>query len=103
MDKATFLDFTVEIIRRSETAKGFEILPRRWVVERTFGWIIRWRRLVKDYEQRIDVAEAMIHIAMGSLMLRRSAHPSISKRALRKARFHFHITGSSRHDFTDRR
>uniref|UniRef100_UPI00343A1186 transposase n=1 Tax=Acetobacter orientalis TaxID=146474 RepID=UPI00343A1186 len=53
----------------------FEILPRRWVVERTFGWIIRWRRLVKDYEQRIDVAEAMIHIAMGSLMLRRNAHP----------------------------
>lgn len=75
MDKATFLDFTVEIIRRSETAKGFEILPRRWVVEQTFGWMIRWRRLVKDYEQRIDVAEAMIHIAMGSLMLRRNAHP----------------------------
>ncbi|KXV19542.1 transposase, partial [Gluconobacter oxydans] len=38
-------------------------------------WMIRWRRLVKDYEQRIDVAEAMIHIAMGSLMLRRNAHP----------------------------
>ncbi|GLQ83986.1 hypothetical protein GCM10007872_08940 [Gluconobacter sphaericus NBRC 12467] len=75
MDKAAFHDFTVEIIRRSDTAKGFEILPRRWVVERTFGWMIRWRRLVRDYEQRIDVAEAMIHIAMGSLMLRRNAHP----------------------------
>ncbi|MBS1087273.1 IS5 family transposase [Gluconobacter sphaericus] len=75
MDKAAFLDFTVEIIRRSDTAKGFEVLPRRWVVERTFGWMIRWRRLVKDYEQRIDVAEAMIHIAMGGLMLRRNAHP----------------------------
>jgi len=68
MDKAAFHDFTVEIIRRSDTAKGFEILPCRWVVERTFGWMIRWRRLVRDYEQRIDVAEAMIHIAMGSLM-----------------------------------
>ncbi|WP_249201215.1 transposase, partial [Gluconobacter sphaericus] len=75
MDKAAFHDFTVEIIRRSDTVKGFEILPRRWVVERTFCWMIRWRRLVRDYEQRIDVAEAMIHIAMGSLMLRRNAHP----------------------------
>ncbi|NHO19824.1 IS5 family transposase [Acetobacter oeni] len=75
LDKAAFLDFTVEVVRRSDTTKGFEILPRRWVVERTFGWMIRWRRLVKDYEQRIDVAEAMIHIAMGSLMLRRNAHP----------------------------
>ncbi|MEW9299606.1 MULTISPECIES: transposase [Acetobacter] len=61
--------------RRGNLTEGFEILPRRWVVERTFGWMIRWRRLVKDYEQRIDVAEAMIHIAMGSLMLRRNAHP----------------------------
>lgn len=42
MDKATFLDFTVEIIRRSDTAQGFEALPRRWVVERTFGWMTRW-------------------------------------------------------------
>ncbi|MDG6095801.1 IS5 family transposase [Acetobacter sp. AN02] len=75
MDKAAFLDFTVEIIRRSDTAKGFEVLPRRRVVERTFGWMSRWRRLVRDYEKRIDVAEAMIHITMGSLMLRRNAHP----------------------------
>lgn len=75
MDKAAFLDFTVEIIRRSDTAKSFEILPRRRAVERTLGWMIRWRRLVKDYEQRIDVAEAMIHIAMGGLMLRQNAHP----------------------------
>ncbi|GEK96253.1 hypothetical protein GKA01_14500 [Gluconobacter kanchanaburiensis NBRC 103587] len=50
--------------------KMFEILPRHWIIERTFGWMIRWRRLVKDYEQRIDVAQAMIHIAMGSLILR---------------------------------
>ena len=48
MDKAAFLDFTVEIIKRSDTAKGFEVLPRRWVVERTFGWMTRWRRLVRD-------------------------------------------------------
>ena len=54
--------------------RGFEVLPRRWVVERTFGWMIRWRRLVRDYERRLDVSEAMIHVAMGSLLLRRIAH-----------------------------
>jgi transposase len=47
------------------------VLPRRWVVERTFGWMTRWRRLVRDYERRIDVSEAMIYVAMGSLLLRR--------------------------------
>ena len=75
MDKAAFLDFTVEIVRRSDTAKGFEVLPRRWVVERSFGWMIRWRRLVRDYEARIDVSTAMILVAMGSNLLRRNAHP----------------------------
>lgn len=50
------------------------MLPRRWVVERTFGWLTRWRRLVRDYEQRVDVSEAMIHVAMGSLLLRRITH-----------------------------
>ncbi len=74
MDKAAFLDFTVEVIRRSDDQKGFVVLPRRWVVERTFGWMTRWRRLVRDYEQRLDVSEAMILIAMGGLLLRRNAH-----------------------------
>src|SRR6202162_4502649 len=74
MDKAAYLDFVIEIIRRSDDQKGFEVLPRRWVVERTFGWMTRWRRLVRDYEQRIDCSEAMIHVALGSLLLRRIAH-----------------------------
>ena len=74
MDKAAFLDFVIEIVRRSDKQIGFEVIPRRWVVERTFGWMIRWRRLVRDYEKRLDVSEAMIHVAMGSLLLRRSAH-----------------------------
>ena len=69
MDKAAFLDFVVEIVRRSDP-KGSRVLPRRWVVERTFGWMIRWRRLVRDYEKRLDVSEAMIHVAMGALLLR---------------------------------
>jgi transposase len=75
MDQAAFLDFVVEIIKRSEGQKGFEVLPRRWVVERTFGWMIRWRRLVRDYERRLDVSHAMIMVAMGGNLLRRNAHP----------------------------
>ena len=66
---------TTEIVKRSDYAKGFEVLPRRWVVERTFGWMIRWRRLVRDYERRIDVSTAMILVAMGGNLLRRNAHP----------------------------
>lgn len=75
MDAATYQDFILEIIRRSDKEPGFKVLPRRWVVERTFGWMTRWKRLVRDYEQRIDVSEAMIHVALGSLMLRRIVHP----------------------------
>jgi transposase len=75
MNKAAYLDFVIEIIRRSDDQKGFEVLPRRWVVERTFGWMTRWRRLVRDYERRIDVSTAMVHVAMGSLLVRRNAHP----------------------------
>ena len=73
MDKAAFLDFTLEIIRRTQAA--FEVLPRRWVVERTFGWMTRHRRLVRDYEARIDVSQAMIDIAMAGLLIRRLTHP----------------------------
>ena len=74
MDKAAFLDFVIEVVRRIDSEPGFKVLPRRWVVERTFGWLTRWRRLVRDYEQRVDVSEAMIHVAMGSLLLRRITH-----------------------------
>ncbi len=64
MDKAAFLGFVIELVRRIEGQQGFEVLPRRWVVERTFGWMNRWRRLVRDYAQRLDVSEAVIHVAM---------------------------------------
>lgn len=74
MDKAAFLDFVVEIVRRSDRAAGFDVIPLRWAVERTFGWMVRWRRLHPDYERRLDVSEAMIHVAMGALLLRRVAH-----------------------------
>lgn len=75
MSAAAYRDFVVEIVRKLSDQKGFEVLPRRWVVERSFGWMMRWRRLVRDYEQRCDVSEAMIHVGMGALLLRRIAHP----------------------------
>ena len=75
MDKATYLDFIVEIVRTSEQQKGFAVLPQRWVVERTLGWMMRWRRLTRDYERRIDVPTAMILVAMGGILIRRNAHP----------------------------
>lgn len=74
LDKPAFLDFPVEVVRQIEGKKGFHVLRRRWVVERSFGWLARYRRLVRDYEQRIDVSEAMIYAAMGSLLIRRIAH-----------------------------
>jgi putative transposase len=75
MSAAAYRDFVIEIVRKLENQQGFQVLPRRWVVERSFGWMMRWRRLVRDYEQRCDVSEAMIHISMGALLLRRIAHP----------------------------
>lgn len=75
MDKAAYLDLVIEVIRRSDDQKGFQVLPRRWVVKRTFGWMTCWRRLVRDYEQRIDVSHAMILVAMGGNLLRRTARP----------------------------
>jgi transposase len=75
MGKAAYLDLVVELIRRSDDQKGFQVLPRRWVVERSFGWMIRWRCLVRNYERRIDVSHAMIFAAMGSNLLGRNAHP----------------------------
>jgi putative transposase len=75
VDKAAYCDFTIEIVRRIDREPGFKVLPRRWVVERTFGWMTRFRRLVRDYEERMDVSEAVIFVAMGSLLVRRLAHP----------------------------
>ena len=71
LDKAAYFDFTVQIVRGLQGQVGFQVQPRRWVIERTFAWLMRYRRLVRDYEQRLDVAEAMIHIGLGSSLLRR--------------------------------
>ena len=65
--------WTIEIIRRFETAKGFEVLPRRWVVERTLAWLNRNRRLAKDFEKTIASATAWLFIASIQILTRRIA------------------------------
>jgi putative transposase len=65
--------FMLEIVRRKATQIGFEVLPKRWIVERTFGWLNRYRRLSKDYEGLPRTSECMIYIAMINLMLHRLA------------------------------
>lgn len=65
-------DLEIEVVKRSEQ-HTFVVLPKRWVVERTFSWLIRNRRLAKDYERLKQSAESMVYIAMTRLMLKRLA------------------------------
>jgi transposase len=63
----------VQVVKRSDQTKGFRVLPRRWVVERTFAWLMRQRRLVRDYEMTETSAQAWIYLAMIRIQLRRLA------------------------------
>ncbi len=69
----TLTNWLFEVVVRPEGSKGFVVLARRWVVERTFGWLGRSRRLSKDYEQLPETSEAMIYAVMVRLMLKRLA------------------------------
>jgi len=69
----TVCHLVLDIVERPKGMKGFQVLPRRWVVERTFGWLGRYRRLSKDYEELPETSEAMIYAAMIHLMVRRLA------------------------------
>lgn len=60
----------LEIVKRSDL-KRFVVLPKRWIVERTFGWLNRYRRLSKDYELKVEHSRSMVQIAMIALMLNR--------------------------------
>jgi putative transposase len=64
-------NWTIEIVKRSEDVHTFQVLPKRWIVERTLGWLGRYRRLSKDYEELPTSSEAMVRIAMIRLMVRR--------------------------------
>lgn len=63
----------LEIVKRSDSLKEFKVIPKRWIVERTFGWLVRNRRLVRDYEVLTQHSIAMIQISMIKLMLARIA------------------------------
>ena len=63
----------LDMVKRPEGIKGFLLLPKRWIVERTFAWLGRYRRLSKDYEYHTETSETMIRVAMIHLMVRRLA------------------------------
>lgn len=65
----------IEVVRKPADQRGFAVLPRRWVVERTFSWLMRWRRLVRDYERLPETHEAIVKWAMVGNMLNRLAPP----------------------------
>ena len=68
--------WSVELVRRPPRQHTIQVLPRRWVVERTFAWLGRYRRLSKDYESLPETTEAWVYAAMTALMLRRLARAS---------------------------
>ncbi|WP_254641860.1 IS5 family transposase [Streptomyces sp. BV129] len=80
----TVLHLVVTVIKRSDDVSGFVMLARRWVVERSFAWLLRSRRLARDYERRCDSSEAVILWSMTMLMTRRLA-PRPPARTGRKA------------------
>lgn len=63
----------IEVTRRSDGPRGFHVLPKRWLVERTLAWLVQYRRLARDYEQSESGATGLIYVAMIRLMLRRLA------------------------------
>lgn len=65
------LGWVLQIVKRTDDMAGFVVLPKRWIVERTFGWLGRYRRLSKDYEEQTRNSETMIRLAMINLMLHR--------------------------------
>ncbi|PWI11154.1 IS5 family transposase [Streptomyces sp. NWU339] len=80
---AQHLGVVLDVVRRSDDVQGFQVLPRRWVVERSFAWFLRSRRLVRDYERRTDTSEAVVLWSMTMLMSRRPAarHQPVPVRA----------------------
>jgi len=68
---AALAGWILEIVKRSPAAQGFVVQPHRWIVERTFGWLSKYRRLAKDYEETSKSSEAWIRLAMIHLMARR--------------------------------
>lgn len=73
---ANHFKFVLEVVAKETGQRGFQVLPRRWVVERTFGWLSAQRRLSKDYERIMQTSEGFIYISMTHLMLKRVSRGS---------------------------
>ena len=71
-DEAAGRKIILHVVKLTEAKRGF-VLPRRWVVERSFGWMARFRRLARDYERLATTLEGMHYVAFGMLMLRQAA------------------------------
>ena len=69
----------IEIVERSAEAIGFEVLPKRWIVERTFAWISRFRRMARDFERYATTVAAFIRLAMVRIMLRRLTRSNLCR------------------------
>lgn len=70
-EAAAACGWRLQLVKRTDKVKGFVVLPRRWVVERTFAWLMHFRRLVRDYERLAESAEDFIYMSMCGLLLRR--------------------------------
>lgn len=66
-------DWDLEVVERTSGVSDFSVLPKRWIVERTFGWLSRNRRMSKDYERKVQTSETLIELAASRLVLRRLA------------------------------
>lgn len=86
LDRQRSIEWDLEIVRRPAGLKGFSVLPKRWIVERTFGWLGRWRRLSRNYEHLTKSSEAMVKIASIGRMVRR-LEPSTNQ-----PEFHYRVT-----------
>lgn len=80
--------YELKVVSRSADMKGFVVLPMRWVVERTFGWLMNYRRLVKDYEKKVCSSQARVQIAMIQILLKRR---HVLRSPHQEPPFHYHL------------
>jgi len=93
VEHAAALGIDLEIVQRTPGTRGFTPIPKRWAVERTYGWLMLHRRLVRDYETHPHRSEAMIHLAMTDLMARR-----LTGEATKRARYRQSLTAREKSD-----
>jgi putative transposase len=83
VDKQT--KWTLEIVKRTDDKSTFKVLPKRWIVERTFGWLSYWRSMNRHHERKYDTAETIMRIAMTKNMLRHLSRPAAAEKAEKAA------------------